>query len=1200
MKIKAITTIPSTWRRFSNWRILAALLPILFMTGLVQAQFVTNIIYQDNFARTGQLDGTAPDTVNTPGATWFACNIPAKNAQLQTDGASLALTNTPGTTNGIYLNGFLPFTPQVGHVYRVSANISSLSGSNQWLAMGFATHALTNNFFATYQCGSGWVLVRGNGTNFSTFGALTSSSSFGTAFGTSTNLFAVTLDTTAGNANYGWTIKFYTNGVLVTGGNYTIPYGNYPIKYVGIGADAGQGYFQNFTLTDVLERQGVPTITEPPQNTTAQAGQTATFWAGVTNDYPAAAYQWMTNGATGPTNAIAGATNAAYTTPTLDMTYNGLNYSVTITNANGSTNSATAALTVVSAPPTVYSVTKTKSVTNIVVAFSKAVDPGTGLNAANYSLTINGAPSGVSILSASYGSSSNNVILMTSTLNTNAGYYLNVQNVQDSFGNATIASTNVVLPAGLVFYVRADSGVVYDSSGSLVAQWLDQTTNGNNASQFFGVPTAGPLYLGSVVRPTTSLFNNGQQALDFGTTLHWLAAPSTPSLASMTTNTTMYAVARFTAASDELVNKNWGNLPAPFDWDPSPQAENIQYGNGGNNAPASGTGSTVLLNTPYVLSSMLSFPPLNGLATNTFNFWLNGAPNGNGNLRPLTDNPPALWDAGFPLWVGGRWDLVNPRMRGQIAGIMLFDTALSGADRTNVDNFLGQKYFTFTIAQDLPASTTSSNGFAVTYTFLASQGSVHGFSFQWQENGTNIPGANGSTYTTPILSPSDNGDTFDVLVTSPNGSTINSVTNTLTVLNVAPTVSWAGIPVWNTTNQIVVLFDQAAMDPASATAITNYSLNNGASVLSAAIGGAPNQVVLTTTPISWNANPGYYTLTVSNVMDVYNNVMAPASLPLGLYPPNVVLWLKANTGVVTDSGTNTVNEWDDQSGNGNTFVQQSGLAFEPQQVTNTWGDVVLRFTNTPAVASNYLENVNVSGTLAITGDMSIYAAVNFQPQTGRNGSLLSKNGQLSGTKNLAAPYDIYMGISGTLFYRGNGSTYGQTTATLGPGAGYPCVVAVSETGNTVSQYFNNQAAGTGPLSGGYQESSDADGGNLTFIGYRADAFNSLTGDLAEMIVTSSGSSSSDVAALDIYLSTQHHFVLFNPNRTNIVVAVKNSQMTLSWPVDHTGWQLQSNSVGLTATSAWYTVSGSTLTNQITITPSAESSNVFYRMFFQQP
>src|SRR5579864_8870459 len=49
-----------------------------------------------------------------------------------------------------------------------------------------------------------------------------------------------------------------------------------------------------------------------------------------------------------------------------------------------------------------------------------------------------------------------------------------------------------------------------------------------------------------------------------------------------------------------------------------------------------------------------------------FHFWLNGVNNGTGSIRPLTDNPPVLWDAGFPLWVGARWDLVNPRMRGEI------------------------------------------------------------------------------------------------------------------------------------------------------------------------------------------------------------------------------------------------------------------------------------------------------------------------------------------------------------------------------------------------------------------------------------------------------------------------------------------------------------------------------------------------------
>ena len=1183
------------WRSLRNWTLAATLLALMPLTGLVRAQ-VTNVIYQDNFARTGPLDGTAPDTVNTPGATWFACNVPRLNAQLQTDGASIALTNVPGTTNGYYLNGFLPFQPQVGHVYSLSCNIRPVSGGNQWLALGFATHALTNNYYATYQCGSGWVLVRGNGGQFSTWGSLTGSSPFTNYVGNNFELFTVVLDTSVGNGTLppgntqqGWQIRFYTNNVLVPGGSWTIAWGNYPIKYVGIGADAGQGYFQQFTLTDVLMKQGTPTIIEQPQNATAQLGQTATFWVGVTNDYPVAAYQWMINSTGGPTNAIAGATNAFYTTPTLDMSYNGLNYSVTITNANGSTNSTAAALTVVSGPPTVYSVTKTPSVTNLVVAFSKAVDPATGLNPANYALTINSAPSGVSILSASYGSTSNSVILSTSTLNTSTGYYLKVQNVQDLFGNAMSTSTNAVLPAGLVLYLRADSGVVYDSSGSLVAQWLDQTTNANNASQFFGVPTAGPSYLGNVVRPTTNIINNGRLALDFGTTIHWLAAPSTPSLASMLSNTTMYAVAKFTAGSGDLVNKAWGNLPAPFDWDPNPN-ENVQYGNGGNNAPANGVGSSVSLNTPYVLTSMLQSP-------GNFNFWLNGAANGNGALRALTDNPPTLWDAGFPLWIGARWDLVNPRMRGQIAEIMLFNAALSDADRSNVDNYLGVKYFAFAITTDLPATTTSSNGFVVTYTFAAGAGSAHGFAYQWQENGTNLPGVTGSTYTTPILTPSDNGDTFDVQVTLPNGSFVYSTTNTLTVLNVAPYITYAGIPIWNT-NQIIVLFD-IAVDPATATTTGNYSLNNGASVLSAAIGDAPNKVVLTTSGVTWNANPGYYTLTVQNVKDLYNNTMAPATPSVGLYP-NAAVWVRADTGVTTDAGTNTVTLWNDLSGNGNNF--SSGGAAEPQLVTNAWGNPVIRFNATDTV-TNYMIAVN-SPTLGITGDMSIIAVVNTRALTGRTGHIVSKTG--TANKNIAAPYDFFLGTSGALLNRGNGNgttqgiNYGQYTATKGPSVGYPSVVAVSETGNTISQYLDGQAAGSGVLSSGFLESNDFDQGQQVYIGARSDFFNRLAGDLAELIVAASPLSSGDIAALGNYLSAQHHFVLFNPNPTNIVVSSSNGQITLSWPADHTGWQLQSNSVGLMATSAWFTVPGSTLTNQITITPVASQTNVFYRMFFQQP
>ncbi|HWX22433.1 MAG TPA: hypothetical protein VN578_21235, partial [Candidatus Binatia bacterium] len=162
------------------------------------------------------------------------------------------------------------------------------------------------------------------------------------------------------------------------------------------------------------------------------------------------------------------------------------------------------------------------------------------------------------------------------------------------------------------------------------------------------------------------------------------------------------------------------------------------------------------------------------------------------------------------------------------------------------------------------------------------------------------------------------------------------------------------------------------------------------------------------------------------------------------------------------------------------------------------------------------------------------------------------------------------------------------------------VVAASETGNTVSQYLNGRSAGIGLLSGGFQEANDFDQGQQVYIGARSDFFNRLAGDLAELIVASSTLSSGDAASLASYLSAQHHFVLFNPSRTNIVVSSSNHQMTLSWPADHTGWQLQSNSVGLQATGAWFPVSGSALTNQITIPPGANQSNVFYRLFFQQP
>jgi hypothetical protein len=71
----------------------------------------------------------------------------------------------------------------------------------------------------------------------------------------------------------------------------------------------------------------------------------------------------------------------------------------------------------------------------------------------------------------------------------------------------------------------------------------------------------------------------------------------------------------------------------------------------------------------------------------------------------------------------------------------------------------------------------------------------------------------------------------------------------------------------------------------------------------------------------------------------------------------------------------------------------------------------------------------------------------------------------------------------------------------------------------------------------------------------------------------------------------------NTGRTNIIASVSGNQLTMSWPPDHTGWSLQSNSVSLSNTNAWFLVTGSTTTNKIIITMDPAQKNVFYRMAY---
>jgi autotransporter-associated beta strand protein len=64
--------------------------------------------------------------------------------------------------------------------------------------------------------------------------------------------------------------------------------------------------------------------------------------------------------------------------------------------------------------------------------------------------------------------------------------------------------------------------------------------------------------------------------------------------------------------------------------------------------------------------------------------------------------------------------------------------------------------------------------------------------------------------------------------------------------------------------------------------------------------------------------------------------------------------------------------------------------------------------------------------------------------------------------------------------------------------------------------------------------------------------------------------------------------------TNMTYSVSNNTLTLGWPLNYTGWLLQSNSVSIGSTN-WFVVPGSSATNSMSFTIDPAKTNVFYRM-----
>ena len=428
-------------------------------------------------------------------------------------------------------------------------------------------------------------------------------------------------------------------------------------------------------------------------------------------------------------------------------------------------------------------------------------------------------------------------------------------------------------------------------------------------------------------------------------------------------------------------------------------------------------------------------------------------------------------------------------------------------------------------------------------------------------------------------------------------NSVGSVTSAVAQLDIQippQTVTSAGVPVWNPSNDetnIVVYFSEG-VDPVTALNSTNYTLNNSASIVSVALGGVTNEVVLTTSVL----NPAIsYTLTVQNVKSSQFGIAmipSPQTITVGAYPANVALWLKASQGVTTDATGTNVAGWNDISGNNNNFQNISGMPYEPTLVTNG-SYPAIQFVG----ANETFLQANDSPTLEITSNMAVFAVINFASLAGgTNGEIIGKTG--SSSENIPAPYDYYAGTGNVLLYRGNGLANADVASTTAPSLNANHILDVVQNGTAVTHRLDGVANGTGTLN-----IATGDQSQPVNIGMRADLQNRLTGDIYELILIGSSLSSSDVASMESYLSTEYQVTIGVPpistNSPPISFSVANGLMALSWPSTNTGWQLQAqtNKVTTGISTNWSNLNPSTTTNRVTIPINLTNGTVFYRLIY---
>ena len=709
--------------------------------------------------------------------------------------------------------------------------------------------------------------------------------------------------------------------------------------------------------------------------------------------------------------------------------------------------------------------------------------------------------------------------------------------------------------SNLVLWLKADAGVTNTVNG--VSGWADQSAYGNDVVSLASDPALA----------TNAV--NGQPAISFDSTnfTYLATVQDSPNLA-ITGDIAGFAVINVPAAAwaDEPMIWFEGGNGASLGGNngfPSPNGFYIStngypvfarsdglgdtYFFGAGNEEDTFTGNAALPASGYAI---VGFSVTNGAMTQYLNGVLNGS-------YTATVTPADKDHA--PLYIGARACLDNTFLTGNIAELMIFNSSLWGTNLDNIQAYFETKYgilvAPFPDAGPVVSSLTPTNGgivatnFVVTATVIPATntgiatvelftngvgvGTLSEPPWQWSLDVAspppilNVPQdnftANGGS---PTLADNQQDELISrgegpivlTVVAIDNQGVTGSATSTLTVEPAGESCTLTSPTNGSSDAAPDSITVTAAVTMPAGGAIAGVSfLANGVQV--ADIIAPPYSVALNL------PNPGPLTLQAIltdtngwNIPSAPINVTVTGATPSFEGNSNMVLWLEADTGVVTN-GDGTVIEWTDQSAYQNNAVSNGVVApilvpkavnSEPAIAFNAAVGNYLFVPNFVTVRSNFNSGNIISGFAVINVPFVDWTLDSF----GGQGPMI--------LDCLNEPLLYLSGGGGEgfgPFFQGGGqpSFDGVVGMNTIPVSGY-AIVGFNQSNGLVTLTLNGAPNGEGGAGNFTVNDSPLFIGGTSTNSYN---INQMTGDIAELMIFNSSLSAANLASIEAYLGTKY-------------------------------------------------------------------------------